>query len=248
MNRINMARFSILGLWMAAFVAAFLLHLGLGISLYLQSISVGMSVLQPAIMLTFANERIDTTAHAVLDHDLDKDSGELPSKLLESKQSEEEIHSKEPQAIEKKGAFIEQRFLRRVPPRKVKRKEISKKELSMSGKRDTKKMRSSVADKEGSIGAFGSVLSSQWLEKVRERLEVQKNYIIRHRIGYEKGTVQLEFRVNGHGEIFSNRIRYSSGDQELDLLAMTALKRVGLLPPPPRSEVEKIIRISLIFR
>ncbi|MFT4360926.1 energy transducer TonB [Bartonella bacilliformis] len=111
-------------------------------------------------------------------------------------------------------------------------------------KSDTKD--SFTSSKQSNAKALDDALSTKWLAEVQAQLEKQKKYIMKHRIRRVKGVVRLEFKVHEQGNIFASRIVLSSGDQELDRLAMAAVQRV-VVPSPPLSKINEAIRVFLIF-
>ncbi|WP_336276300.1 energy transducer TonB family protein [Bartonella sp. CB178] len=250
MNFSNIRQLSIL--WVCAFIAAFSLHVGLGARFYFQKSGVSNGTLSQTIMLTFVQDEktinldantdfLDSNADIpdvstyteVLHPDLEQES-ELP-------ESVNEIQSEEVQNTTEKDDFI-------TPVPEIKRKttveKIKRKSKAVTEKLDKKGAHLITA---GNVVSPESALLAKWLAKVQAQLEKQKNYVVKRRISRAKGTVQLEFKISEQGDIFSSRVVRSSDDEELDRLAMTALQRVGSVPPPPPSKVNKIIRISLIF-
>ncbi|ENN93402.1 energy transducer TonB family protein [Bartonella bovis] len=257
MNFTNTRRLSIL--WIGAFISALSLHTTLGIQFYFYNVDVNDSVLPPTIMLTFAQEITRPNINTDLEV-LQSSFSEQEQKISESALNEiqsvrsqflEEIQSsQETQPIIEKNDFVIQQTLKKSQTSKIKHKALVKKALSVSkaaAKPSDAKPVHSVAVSKGNYTELDDTLSMQWLVKVQAQLERQKNYIIRQRTTHAKGIVQLEFKVDKQGNIFSSRIAFSSNNQELDRLAMAALQRVGTLPPPPSSKEKKIIRISLIF-
>ncbi|MEL6089017.1 energy transducer TonB family protein [Bartonella schoenbuchensis] len=261
MNFTNTRRLSIL--WVGAFMSALSLHAALGIQFCFQNINVSDNVFPPAIMLTFAQE----VSHPNINTNTDLEM--LQSSVLEQEQkiselalnevqsmesqfSEEIQSSQELQPVIEKNDFIVEKTLKKSQTSKMAHKALVKKALSVSkiaakqsGAKSVHSFAMSMS--KGNYTKLDDALSMQWLAKVQAQLERQKNYVIRHRTTHAKGVVQLEFKVHKQGNIFASRIALSSNDQELDRLAMAALQRVGILPPPPLSKENKIIRISLIF-
>ncbi|WP_208541098.1 MULTISPECIES: energy transducer TonB family protein [Bartonella] len=259
MNFTNTRRLSIL--WIGAFMSALSLHAVLGIQFYFQNINVSDNVFPPAIMLTFAQEISHPNINTNTDLEILQSSVlEQEQKIsepalnevqsMESQFSEEMQSSQELQPIIEKNDFIVEKTLKESQTSKMAHKALVKKALSVSKiaakQSDTKSVHSFAVSK-NNYTKLDDALSMQWLAKVQAQLERQKNYVIRHRTTHAKGVVQLEFKVHKQGNIFASRIAFSSNDQELDRLAMAALQRVGILPPPPSSKENKIIRISLIF-
>ncbi|ENN91505.1 energy transducer TonB family protein [Bartonella schoenbuchensis] len=260
MNFTNTRRLSIL--WIGAFMSALSLHAALGIQFYFQNINVSDNVFPPAIMLTFAQEishpniiNTNTDLEMLQSSVLEQEQKISESALnevqsMESQFSEEMQSSQELQPVIEKNDFIVEKTLKKSQTSKMAHKALVKKALSVSkiaAKQSDAKSVHSFAVSKDDYTKLDDALSMQWLAKVQAQLERQKNYVIRHRTTHAKGVVQLEFKVHKQGNIFASRIALSSNDQELDRLAMAALQRVGILPPPPLSKENKIIRISLIF-
>ncbi|WP_336287897.1 energy transducer TonB [Bartonella sp. CB60] len=246
-------------LWVGAFIGAFSLHLALGAQFYFRSAGVSDGTFSPTIMLTFAQETIYPDVDTDL-LDTNKDVPDVDSEVLqpdvseqesEISESDDEVQPEEPEHTVEQNDLTVPKSLEKPPLPKVEHEVLAKKSIPQSKtvvkQRSAKAVRSSSA-RYGSNGAeLEDALSAEWLAKVQAQLERQRNYVARQRTNRTKGTVQLEFRVREQGNIFSSRIVLSSGDQELDRLAMVALQRVGNFPPPPASKVNKIIRVSLIF-
>ncbi|WP_078663057.1 TonB family protein [Bartonella sp. WD12.1] len=259
MNFTNTGRLSIL--WVGAFMSALSLHAALGIQFYFQNINVSDNVFSSAIMLTLAQEISHPNVNTNTDLEMLQSSVlEQEQKIselalnevqsMESQFSEEIQSSQELQPVIEKNDLIVEKTLKKSQTSKMAHKEPVKKALSVSKistKQSDAKSVHSFAISKGNYTKLDDALSMQWLAKVQAQLERQKNYVMRHRTTHAKGVVQLEFKVHKQGNIFSSRIALSSNDQELDRLAMAALQRVGILPPPPSSKENKIIRISLIF-
>ncbi|EJF89788.1 energy transducer TonB family protein [Bartonella melophagi] len=259
MNFANTRRLSIL--WIGAFMSALSLHAALGVQFYFQNVNVSDSVFPPAIMLTFAQEishpNINTNTDLEILQSSVLEQEQKISELalnevqsMESQFSEKMQSSQELQPVIEKNDFIIEKALKKSQTSKMEHKALVKKALSVSkiaAKQSDAKSVHSFAVSEDNYTKLDDALSMQWLAKVQAQLERQKNYVMRHRTTHAKGMVQLEFKVHKQGNIFSSRIVLSSNDQELDRLAMAALQRAGILPPPPLSKENKIIRISLIF-
>ncbi|MCZ2328522.1 TonB family protein [Bartonella sp. F02] len=263
MNFANTKHLSIL--WIGAFFIAFSLHVVLGVQLYFQNIGVSSDVVSPVMTITFVQEITHTDFDREnIDADLDRgmdpevqqfdffkqDQEMLVPEINEFKLEETPLENLQP--VAQKNDFIASQSLKQNLAPEMTRKIIVKKtsEISKIVKKqhhDVKAARSHVSAQKNNAATLEDMLLMQWLTKVQEQLEKQKQYVVRQRISYAKGTVQLEFRVHEHGYIVSRRIARSSGDKDLDRLAMAALQRVGILPPPPLSKVNKIIRVSLIF-
>ncbi|AQX19441.1 energy transducer TonB family protein [Bartonella sp. WD16.2] len=260
MNFTNTGRLSIL--WVGAFMSALSLHAALGIRFYFQNVNMSDSVfLPPTIMLTFAQEISHSNINTNTDLEILQSSfSEQEQKISESALNEvqsigsqfsEEIQSsQESQPIIEENDFMVQKAFKKSQTSKMEHKALVRKALSVSktvAKQSNAKSVHSLSVGKDNNTKLDDALSMQWLAKVQAQLERQKNYVMRHRTTHAKGVVQLEFKVHKQGNIFSSRIALSSNDQELDRLAMAALQRVGILPPPPLSKENKIIRISLIF-
>ncbi|WP_455474487.1 energy transducer TonB family protein [Bartonella sp. B30(2025)] len=242
-------------LWICAFVGAFSLHVGLGAKFYFKNTGVGNGTLSQTIMLTFAQDQeiINLDINPDLssfdtDTDVHTEPEVLQSDFLESEskisESVGEDQTEEVQDIVEKNNLtipvpkIEHKIPAQKPIQKIK---------TVVKQFDKQTRHRSIASYDDDAGARENALLVEWLAKVQVQLEKQKNYVVRQRTSRAKGTVQLEFRVREQGDIFSSRIVLSSGDKELDRLAMTALQRVKTVPLPPPSKVNKIIRVSLIF-
>ncbi|AGF74306.1 TonB protein [Bartonella australis AUST/NH1] len=243
-------------LWVGAFVSALSLHIALGIKFYFQSVDISDDVHPPAIMLTFAHEVVHSAIDAALP-DVDIDSEVPPFSFLKPEFSRSvlnEVQGEKSQSIEEKSDFIAPTPLKKFFSSKTERgafvKQPSPTLKTTAKNENTKRGRLSATfatDNGNGTAVFAGSSPMQWLAKVQAQLERQKGYLARQRIGLAKGVVQLEFKVHEQGDIFSSRVAVSSGDHELDQLAITALQRVGIFPPPPVSKANKIIRVSLIF-
>ncbi|WP_455478497.1 energy transducer TonB family protein [Bartonella sp. B10] len=260
MNFANTRRLSTL--WVGAFIGACFLHAALGAQFYFRNTGVGNNgMLAPVIMLTFAQEVVDPDMRTELlnsDTDLsyiNTDQEALQSDFLEQKtkasESVDQVQPEDFQNTVEKDDFIVPKPLKKSLPSGIEHKEFVKKQVPQQKiivkQLDTEVIPSSIVSHNGNAATLESALLAEWLEKVQAQLEKQKNYVVSQRTSHTKGTVQLEFRVHKKGNIFSSRVARSAGDQGLDRLAMAALQRVGTFPPPPQSQVDKIIRVSLIF-
>ncbi|WP_455475664.1 TonB family protein [Bartonella sp. B17] len=244
-------------LWISAFVGAISLHVGLGAQFYFRSAGVSngtLSQTMQTIMLTFVQDQESVNPDINTDlQNVDADTSNVntdpevlqsnflkqESKILESV---DEVQSEEVKNTLEKNDFT-------VPIPKVEHKMPAKKRRTkaVTKQLDAKVVHTPTINYDGNAATLENALLAEWLAKVQAQLEKQKNYVVRQRTSRAKGTVQLEFRVHEQGDIFSRRIVSSSGDKELDRLAMAALQRVGTVPFPPPSKVNKIIRVSLIF-
>ncbi|EJF86647.1 energy transducer TonB family protein [Bartonella rattimassiliensis] len=251
-------------LWVCAFVGALFLHIALGAQFYFRNIGVSKGILSSTVMLTFAQEAlyldvgIDSSSP---DRDTDLSNVSTEPELLPPDLAKQEaeiletVDEVQPEGLQRiydveKDDFtvksLEESLLQKVEDKIFEKKPIPVpkavvKQLSV------KAVHSSVAKQGGSTAALEDMLLMEWLAKVQSQLERQKNYVVRQRTSWAKGTVKLEFRVHKQGNIFSSRVVASAGDPELDRLAMAALQRIGSFPPPPPSKVNKAIRVSLIF-
>ncbi|AQX27683.1 MULTISPECIES: energy transducer TonB family protein [unclassified Bartonella] len=250
MKSANIWRIS--ALWIGAFWGALALHIGIGAQLYFKSTHMNDIVFTPMVMLIVAPEIIHpdvNTNSEILEFGVLKQEETSKSELSKVHPAEYQIAEK-PQSIVEKSNFKVLKPLEKSSPSKMNREVFMQKRLStlnVAAKKIIKKTHSFTASKDNNTAAFDGALSKQWLAKVQARLEKQKNYIVGQRISSVQGVVQLEFKVREQGDIFASRIMISSGNQELDWLAMMALKRVEIFPPPPREMVNKTIRVSLIF-
>ncbi|MCZ2203825.1 energy transducer TonB family protein [Bartonella sp. A05] len=240
MNCTNIERLATL--WIGAFVGAFSLHIALGALFYFQNAGVSGGTLAPVVMLTFAEEiihpNVDTTLEEQQLEESQPEVLELEESKLEELESEEpELEKLQPEEshIVEKNDFIAPKPLKKSLPPKILPKPVAK------------QYKEKIARSSAVRSVENNALLAQWVAKVQEQLERQKNYVVDQRTSNVKGTVQLEFRVHEQGNIFAGRIALSSGDPELDRLAMEVLQRVGVFPPPPLSMVNKTIRVSLIF-
>ncbi|WP_332066073.1 energy transducer TonB [Bartonella sp. CB189] len=252
MNFINIKRSLIL--WVSAFIGAFSLHVGLGAQFYSRDTGISNGMLSQTVMLTFEQDQeVAYSDMNMYEENIDTEdtsntntvSETLHSDLLEPSESVEEIQPEESQNIVEKNDFTVS-----IPQieQKVHVKKALQKPKSIVKQQSSAKMKNkSAARRNGDMAAFENALLAEWLAKVQAQLEKQKKYVMRQYTSRAKGTVQLEFRVHEQGDIFSSRIVTSSGNIELDQLAMSALKRVGSFPFPPPSKVNKIMRVSLIF-
>lgn len=250
----------LLTLWIGGFICAFSLHMALGAQFYFCDTGVGNGMLSPPIMLTFVQEPlfpdVDTDSPDI-DTDLSNVSTEpevLSSDFSEQEsetlEAVDEVQPEELQHTVEKNDFTILKSLEKPLPQKAEHKARDKKAISPKAvvKQPTvKTVHSSIAAQGGDAAVRADVLLREWLTKVQAQLEKQKSYVVGQRISRTKGTVTLEFRVHEQGNVFLSRVVTSTGDPQLDRLAMTALQRVGSFPPPPPSKVNKIIRVSLIF-
>ncbi|WP_019223747.1 energy transducer TonB family protein [Bartonella rattaustraliani] len=250
----------LISLWICAFICAFSLHIILGARFYFGSSGVSNAVLSPAVVLAFTQE----TPSLDIDTDL-LDMRTEPEMLqpdfleqdLETLETEDEEQPEEPQDHVEEDEFsvlksLEEPLLKEESfSQKGEQKVLAKKLIPMPKsvvkQPNMKAIRSSISNQGGDMTAREDALLIEWLAKVQSQLEMQKKYVVGQRISRAKGTVKLEFRVHEQGSIFSSRVIVSSGHPELDRLAMMALQRIDSFPPPPRSKVNKIIRVSLIF-
>ncbi|PIT70889.1 energy transducer TonB family protein [Bartonella tribocorum] len=258
MNFANMRQLSTL--WIGAFVGALFLHIALGTQFYFQKTGVSNGMLSPTLILTLAQESVYLDADIDSpkpDHDTDLSNVSTKSEPLQPDLTEkepeiletvDEIQSEEPQHTVEKDDFTV-KSLEESPPQKEEDKIFEKKTIpkTVVKKPPVKAVRSLTARQSGSTAGLEDMVLMEWLAKVQSQLERQKNYVVRRRTSWAKGTVKLEFKVHERGSIFSSRVVVSAGDPELDRLAMAALQRVGSFPPPPPSKVNKTIRVSLIF-
>ncbi|WP_336294089.1 energy transducer TonB family protein [Bartonella sp. CB169] len=253
----------LLTLWIGAFICSFSLHVALGARFYFYSTGVSNGMSSTAIMLTFAQEQ--ETVSPVVDTDLQDLGTDLSNVSTELEKSQlgllehksevlepvGEVQPEELQHTAEKDDLEIIKSLEKLPPQKMTHKAPDRQPISMPKaviKRSTvNAVRSSTISQGGDTAEVKDALLVEWLSKVQAQLEMQKKYVVRQRISRAKGTVKLEFRVHEHGDIFSSRVVVSAGDAELDRLAMSALQRVGSFPPPPPSQINKVIRISLIF-
>ncbi|WP_336279010.1 energy transducer TonB family protein [Bartonella sp. CB175] len=255
MNFANIGRS--LTLWFGSFLGAFSLHIGLGAQFYFwDNPSVSNGMLSQTVMLTFAQDQeiaypdTDITSENTDTENIfnaDSDSKALPSDF--SEQDPEVLEPKEEVQEESQSIAEKNDFIMSIPKieKKKRIKKTTQKPKPVVKQLNAKVISQSTFSRGGDTAALESALLAEWLAKVQAQLEKQKNYVVRQYTSRAKGTVQLEFRVHEQGGIFSSRISLSSGNQELDRLAMAALKRVGTFPFPPPSKVNKIMRISLIF-
>ncbi|MBX4336078.1 energy transducer TonB family protein [Bartonella raoultii] len=253
----------LLTLWIGAFICAFSLHVALGVQFYFRNTGVNIGALSSTMMLTFVQEAVysdididsldtDTdllnvnTEPEVEPEILQPDSLEQESKTLEEAN---EIQSEDLQNIIKKDDFTDLKPLEESPSQKIEDKKPIPKPIPKTTVKQplVKAMHSSTTSQGGKTALLEDALLMAWLAKVQMQLEKQKNYVVGQRTSRAKGTVKLEFRVHEQGSIFSSHVVVSSGNLELDRLALSALQRVGSFPPPPSSKVNKIIRVSLIF-
>ncbi|MET3560189.1 protein TonB [Bartonella japonica] len=244
----------LLTLWICAFMCAFSLHIMLGAQFYFRNTGISNAMLSPGVMLTFVQE----TTYPDIDTDLldvstepemmQPDFIEQETEVLESG---DEVQAEELQQHVEKDDFSVLKSLEEPFPQKIEHKVPAKKLVPMLKPivkhSNIKSIRSSISSQGGDRAAREDALLIEWLAKVQSQLEMQKKYVVGQRISRATGTVKLEFRVHEQGSIFSSRVVVSSGDPELDRLAMAALQHVGSFPPPPASKVNKIIRVSLIF-
>ncbi|CBI76097.1 TonB protein [Bartonella clarridgeiae 73] len=240
-------------LWIGAFGGALALHIGIGAQLYFKSIYMNDIVFPPMVMLLVEPEIMHPNVNAdseILELGVLKQEEILKSELSKVHPEEHEI-AEELESIVEKSNFTVLKPLEKSSPSKINRKVFIQKQLSTlnvtAKKINVKKAHSFTASRDNNTALFDNALSGQWLAKVQAQLEKQKNYIVGQRISSVQGVVQLEFKVSEQGDIFASRIMLSSGNQELDWLAMMTLKRVDIFPPPPREMVDKTIRVSLIF-
>ncbi|UTO29350.1 energy transducer TonB family protein [Bartonella harrusi] len=248
-------------LWIGAFICAFSLHIALGAQFYSYSTGVSNGIHSSTIVLSFVQETVDPNANTdSFDIDTDLSNVSAESELLQSGPLEQEseileamdkVQPEEPQHIVEKNDFAVLKSLEKPLPQKVEHRVLDKKLIpirkTMVSRAPVKAVRSSASSQGGDTAALEDALLVEWLTKVQAQLEMQKEYVVKQRVSRAKGTVKLEFRVREQGNIFARRVVISSGDAELDRLAMAALYRVGSFPPPPSSKVNKIIRVSLIF-
>lgn len=250
----------LLALWMGGFICAFFLHIALGVQFYFCNTGVGNNTLSSPIMLTFVQDNLYSdisTDTSDIDTDLSNDitEPEVPPSDFSEQESEvlesaDNIQSEQVQHTIEEDDFTVLKSLEEPLPQKVEHKAHDRKTIpqkSVVKRSPMKAVRLSIAAQGGDTASRVDALLREWLTKVQIQLEKQKSYVVGRRISRTKGTVTLEFRVHEQGNIFSSRIVASSGDPELDRLAMTALQRVGSFPSPPPSKVNKIIRVSLIF-
>ncbi|WP_455477413.1 TonB family protein [Bartonella sp. B41] len=259
MNLFNTERLLIL--WASSFICALLLHVMLVMQFYFQNIGVSKGAFSPTIMLTLTQEAVYLNSNEDFLNDNDMNLSNIdtvpetsnPDSLeqeFEVLEQAEEIQQKDSQHTEENGFVLSKPFEKPIP-QNMEDKSFVKKQLpkpkTLAKRSNAKVMHSSSSATNWNAGVLESTLSEKWLAKIQEQLERQKKYAVGQRTGAAKGTAQLEFRVREQGNIFSSRIVRSTGNQELDKLAMEVLQRVGTFPPPPPSEVNKIIRVSLIF-
>ncbi|KZM37866.1 energy transducer TonB [Bartonella bacilliformis] len=254
-------------LWVGAFIVALSLHVALGVQFYFQNVGAHNYIVSPSIMLAFEQEiihpdlSIDTDLEVLqddfvkLDHDmlepvLHETQPEEFSPLEETLSSEKFQSTEELQSITEKNDFMVPKPLKKSSPLEREQENIIQKSSSVLKakirKSDEKTIDSFTSSKQNNAEALDDALSKKWLAEVQAQLERQKKYIMRQRIRRVKGVVRLEFKVHEQGNIFASRIALSSGDQELDRLAMAALRRV-VVPPPPLSKMNETIRVFLIF-
>ncbi len=248
----------VLALWIGAFLCSFALHIGIGARFYFKSIYMNGFMFSPMAMLIVVPEIMHSDVNLdteIVEFDILKQ--EEISKSEFSKVQSENSLSKEGQITEELQSIAEKNDLKvlkpleKSSPSEINRKVFIKKRsstLNVTAKKSNEKKAHSFSEsRDNHIMAFDSALSERWLAKVQIQLEKQKSYIIGQRISSAQGVVQLEFKVHEQGGIFASRIMLSSGNRELDWLAMTALKRIDMFPPPPREMVNKTIRVSLVF-
>nr|CBI78970.1 TonB protein [Bartonella sp. AR 15-3] len=245
-------------LWIGAFGCALALHVGVGALFYSKSIHVNGFVFSPMAMLTVVPEIMHLAVNPdseILEFNVFKEEEILKPKLSavrpENSLSKEHQITKELQSTVKKDDFTVLKPLERSSSSKINRKVSIKKRSSILNitekKINGKKAHSFAVRRDSNTMVRDSALSAHWLAKLQKQLEKQKSYIVGQRISSVQGVVQLEFKVREQGDIFANRVIFSSGSRELDWLAMTALKRIDMFPPPPREMVNKTIRVSLVF-
>lgn len=248
-----------LTLWIGAFVCAFSLHIALGAQFYFRNTGISHGTLSSTMMLNFVQEAVYSDVDTVSpDTDTDLLDVNAQPEILQPNSLEQESKIQEKtketptedlQHIIEKNDFTDLKPLEESLIQKVERKEISQKPIPKATVKKilVKAVRSSTTSRGGNTAVLEDTLLMAWLAKVQAQLEKQKNYVVGQRTSRAKGTVKLEFRVQEQGGIFSSHVAVSSGDLELDRLALSALQRIGSFPPPPPSKVNKIIRVSLIF-
>ncbi|ALE04010.1 energy transducer TonB [Bartonella ancashensis] len=258
MSYANIERLSVV--WICAFFVAIFLHFAFWMQFYFHKMSVASrqgDVFFPTVMLTFTQEGaqsdLDEEFHSDF-LDFGKDSQEM-LELVAYEDGSKEIQSFEEQEfISNRSDFIVQEFQKKasLPEEKSEVGEESKvEELSITQKNQRNKGHTETAQlstfgKHNSTRMYDNTLLAQWFAKLQAQLERQKKYLMRKRIRHVNGIVQLEFKVQEQGEVVFYRIAQSSGNNELDHLAIVALQRASF-PPPPYSNINEKIRVSLIF-
>ncbi|MBF7686543.1 energy transducer TonB [Acinetobacter sp. B10A] len=83
-----------------------------------------------------------------------------------------------------------------------------------------------------------------WQAMVLSRLEQFKRYPRKAQFNHQEGTTLIYYTINRQGEILSVDIARSSGFEELDIEASSAVKRTKIVPPPPDEIKGNIIELT----
>jgi protein TonB len=91
-----------------------------------------------------------------------------------------------------------------------------------------------------------------WLGAVSAALARHRSYPARLRVDRVTGVVLLRFSVDRAGHVLARTVERSSGNAELDNLALALLARADPLPPPPAElpgqSVELVVPVRYAVR
>lgn len=109
---------------------------------------------------------------------------------------------------------------------------------------DATKAKQTQARRQGSSEQLAAA-KQRWYGKVLALLQSHKRYPRLALLRGQQGTVKVRFVVDRVGKVLSVKLINSSGHHALDREALSLLKRVSPLPPPPADVTGNQVRIEV---
>ncbi len=107
----------------------------------------------------------------------------------------------------------------------------------------------SAANRRGENSASAGVSSSKWTSKLQSHMARNVRYLQR-KARNAKGLVRVTFVIDPSGNVLSARLAGSSGNPEVDQLALEAARRASPVPAPPPAiaKARMPITLPLLFK
>lgn len=90
-----------------------------------------------------------------------------------------------------------------------------------------------TAKRNGAAAGTPGMSSAKWSAKLQAHLERQKRFVERRSGVRGRGVAQLSFVIDPVGNVLSARIAGSTGNNQLDQMALDLVKRASPVPAPP---------------
>lgn len=149
-----------------------------------------------------------------------------------------EVEKKPEQVAEasKKETLNPKQEAKKIKPKKNQAKPLVKDKKARASAAPTVAAESGkefAASRNGAAAGNSGISSVKWSAKLQAHLERQKRFVQRRSGGRGSGVAQLSFVIDAGGNVLSARIVHSTGNKQLDQLALDMAKRASPVPAPP---------------